>query len=53
MGKGNTAQNKEVYCKLCYGKSVGLQGYGFGSTASLTSVGGMETKGEYHYNSFF
>ena len=53
MGKGNIGQNREVYCKLCYGTTEGLQGYGFGSIAPLTSVGRMENKVEYHYTSFF
>ena len=49
------AQNREVYCAKCYGKVVGLHGYGhggFGSIPALTA-GGNETKSEYHFTQFF
>ena len=54
MGSGNQAPNKEVLCKSCYGKTVGIQGYGWGGNGlTLTTTEAVENNSEYHYNSFF
>jgi cysteine/glycine-rich protein len=47
------AANREVYCKNCYGKIIGLQGYGHGDFGSVLTTGGSEIKQEYHFTQFF
>ena len=42
MGQGNCAANREVYCRQCYCRVEGLQGYGWsggsGSVPPLTTT---------------
>ena len=62
VGQGNYTAEGEVYCKNCYCREVGLQGYGWsGGCGSLPPLvanstypdGNGQAKQDYHYTQFF